>query len=123
MTERNDFLETVDLNLRAARAAARALDEKFGQDVVVLDITKISVLADYFVITSGNNPSQIQAMTEACEEAAAAAGLTLKHSEGRNDSSWCLLDFGTVIVHIFLKEAREFYNLERVWADASAVSP
>jgi len=114
-------LEKQDLYLRAARAAANALDTKFGQDVVILDITKISVLADYFVIASGNNPSQIQAMTDACEEAIVKEGLNLKHSEGRRDSSWCLLDFGSVIVHIFLKDARNFYDIERVWADADVV--
>jgi len=116
-------LDDKNLSLNAAKAASKALDEKFGQDVVILDISKISIIADYFVIASGNNPAQIQAMTDACEEACAKEGLFLKHSEGRRDSAWCLLDFGSIIVHIFYRDDRGFYNLERVWGDAEVIKP
>ena len=108
--------------LNAAKAAAAAADDKFGGDVVILDISSISVIADYFVIISGNNPSQISAIADACEEAVVLAGLSLKHKEGKQDSSWLLLDFGAVIVHIFKKEDRDFYDLERIWGDAMVVT-
>jgi len=106
--------------LRAARAACAALDDKFGRDITALDIGEISPLADYFIIATGFNPSQTDAMTEACERACAAEGLPLISSEGAG-SGWHLMDFGSIIVHIFDKENRDFYNLERIWSDAAAV--
>lgn len=114
-------MEGKELSFAAVKAAYKALDDKFGQDIVVLDISKISILSDYFIIASGNSPSQIKAMADACDEAVAKTGLFMAHSEGYHNSSWYLLDFGQIIVHIFYREDRSFYDLERVWSDAEVV--
>lgn len=104
-----------------ARAAYDALDDKKGEDIKVIDISEISVLADYFVISSGSSDSQVKALVDNVEEKMHRAGYTLKQQEGRADGSWVLLDYGDVIVHIFDKEGRSFYNLERIWSDAKEV--
>ena len=101
----------------AAAAACKAMDDKFGKDITALDISGISPLADYFLIVTGLNPPQIAAMSDACGKACAEAGLPLLRSEGAG-TGWLLLDFGAVIVHIFDKDQRDFYNLERIWSDA-----
>ena len=106
--------------LEIARAACAAMDDKFGKDIVALDISEISTLADYFIIATGLNPAQTDAMTEACCRACAARGLPALGSEGAG-TGWLLIDFGAVIVHIFDKEQRDFYNIERIWSDAPAV--
>ena len=99
--------------LKTVAAACRAMDDKFGKDIKVLDISEISSLADYFVIVTGMNPAQVSAMTEACAKACAAGGLQLITSEGAG-TGWFLMDFGAAIVHVFDREQREFYNLERI---------
>ena len=93
------------------------MDEKFGKDIVILDISEISPLADYFIIVTGLNPVQTRTMAESCEKACINSGLLLKGREG-DDTGWYLMDYGSVIVHIFNDEMREFYSLERIWADA-----
>lgn len=102
-----------------------AMDNKFAKDIVVLDISGLSSLGDYFVIATGDSENQIRAISEAAEECLYKNNISLKHKEGiqnnDNKSGWSLLDFGMIIVHIFDKESREFYNLERIWADAQAV--
>ena len=110
-----------DLDLKQLRAAYKALDDKFANDITVLDISRISVMADYFVIASGSNPNQMQAMAGEVERKLYEAGLPLHHVEGAGGTSWILMDFGSIIVHIFDRENRQFYNLERVWGDARAV--
>ena len=104
---------------KAVRAACKAMDDKFGKDIKILDIAEISPLADYFIIATGLNPAQTDAMTDACEKAFAASGMPVIRSEGAR-TGWYLMDFGSVIVHIFNKEQRDFYNLERIWSDAKA---
>ena len=98
-----------------------ALTEKKGEEIKVDDISEISVMADYFVITNGNNSSQVDALVENVEEKMQKAGIPLKQREGQRSSTWVLLDYGDVIVHIFDKENRSFYNLERVWNDGKTV--
>ena len=102
-----------------------ALDNKFAKDIVILDISTLSVLGDYFVIATGENENQLRAMGEAVEACLHKNKINLKHKEGiqsnANKSGWSLLDFGSIIVHLFDQEARDFYNLERIWADARAV--
>jgi len=100
--------------------ACGAIDDKFGKDIVVLDISEISPLADYFIIVTGMNPVQTRTMAEACEVSCAASGFPLANSEGAG-TGWFLMDFTDIVVHIFNKEMREFYNLERIWADAANV--
>lgn len=108
--------------LQAAKDAAQALDQKFGKDIVLLDIGEISVLADYFLITDASNPNQVQAMVSGAEEVLEKHGLTLCHIEGLQRADWVLMDFGDIIVHIFNEESRAFYDLERTWRDAKKVS-
>lgn len=102
----------------AARIAKDALDDKKAEDIKVLDIKNISNIADCFVIASGSNPNQLRAMASNVEEKLFKAGYKLHHSEGYNGAEWILLDFGELLVHLFNREQREFYNLERVWGDA-----
>jgi ribosome-associated protein len=96
----------------------KALDQKFGQDIVVMDLRGISTVADYFVIATGTSQPQLAALAKTAEETLTAHGLRLSHTEGMNTGNWVLLDFGSVIVHLFDNENRQFYNLERVWGDA-----
>ncbi|MDR1559735.1 MAG: ribosome silencing factor [Clostridiales bacterium] len=103
------------------QTAWKALDDKFGTDIVVLDIHNISTIADCFIIASGNNPSQIRAMADEAEERLGKLGARLHHSEGMRTMNWVLLDFGSIVIHIFDKENRGFYNLERIWRDGAVI--
>jgi len=102
----------------AVTALKKALDQKFGKDIVVMDLRGISTVADYFVIATGTSQPQLAALAKTAEETLTAHGLRLSHTEGMNTGNWVLLDFGSVIVHLFDNENRQFYNLERVWGDA-----
>ena len=106
---------------QALRDIRHALDQKFGGDIVLLDISGLSVMADYFVIATGGSPAQMQALTAAAQEALEKHGYLMSHAEGLRSGNWVLLDFGSIIVHLFDKESRQFYNLERVWGDAKNV--
>ncbi|MGB3933609.1 MAG: ribosome silencing factor [bacterium] len=104
-----------------ALLAARAADEKKPKDVVILDIQHLTPLCDYFVIASGNSGIQVRAIAEAVEGRLAEAGFSLDHREGKNDAGWMLLDYGDVVIHIFIEERRAFYDLERLWGDAKRI--
>ena len=104
-----------------AKLAYKALDEKKGEDIKVIDISEISVLADYFIIANGTNDSQVRALVESVEEELDKAGFEVKQREGYGLGSWVLLDFGSIIVHVFDKENRLFYDLERIWRDGKYV--
>ena len=106
-----------------ARIAWQALSDKKGEDIKIIDITGVSVLADYFIIASGNSESQISALVDNVEEELRKAGYHLKQREGRSGASWILLDFGDIIVHVFDKENRLFYDLERIWKDGKDIAP
>ena len=101
--------------------AYKALDDKFGLDIKILNISEISIIADYFIIATGNNSVQIKAMADEISEKLHKEGIYLKHVEGLSTAKWVLLDFGDIIVHIFDKENREFYNIERIWGDALVI--
>ncbi len=101
--------------------AVNALEDKKAEDICIIDISEISVLADYFIIAGGNNISQIQALSDAVDEKLGKAGFPLKQIEGYNNANWILLDFGDIIVHIFDRENRLFYDLERIWSDGRKV--
>lgn len=107
--------------LEMAKLACRALDEKKGQDIKVIDIHEVSVLADYFIIASGSNQNQVQAMVDNVDEQLGRAGFFAKQVEGTKNSSWILMDYGDVIVHIFDEENRLFYDLERIWRDGKTL--
>ncbi len=104
-----------------AKLAYQALAEKKAEDIQVIDISGISVLADYFVIANGANQHQTEAMCDAVEEELAKAGVSIKQIEGNRNSSWILMDFSEIIVHVFSKEDRLFYDLERIWGDGKFI--
>ncbi len=103
---------------RLALVAAESMDAKRAADVVVLEIGRHTPIADYFVIGSGLTAVQIRAIMQGVEDAMEAAGARLVAREGDEHARWVLLDFGTVVVHVFGPEARHFYQLEGLWADA-----
>ena len=104
-----------------ALCAARALDAKKGQEIKVLETADLTTLADYFVICSATSTTQIKALADACEKVLKEAGELPHHIEGHRGGTWVLLDFSAVVVHIFNEEARQFYDLERLWGDAKPV--
>lgn len=116
MTDRNGIQNLV-------REAILALEDKKAEDIRIIDISKVSVIADYFIIANGNNVSQIQAMADEVEEKLYKTGCPLKQKEGYTNANWVLLDFGDIIIHIFDKENRLFYDLERIWRDGVLIDP
>ena len=104
-----------------ALLAARALSDKKGKEIQVLEIGELTTLADYFVLCTATSTTQVKAMSDACEEAMEKQGETVHHIEGHRGGTWLLMDFSSVVVHIFMDEARKFYDLERLWADAQEV--
>ena len=103
------------------RIAVKALEDKKGQDIRIIDIQNVSVLADYFIISSGSNSNQVQAMVDNVEEELHKAGCDVKQIEGYQTANWILMDYGDIIVHVFCKEDRLFYDLERIWRDGKIV--
>lgn len=102
-----------------ARTSAQALFDKKGADVAVLDLTELSDVCDYFVIGTGLNNRQVDALVDEVEEKVAkACGEHPLSIEGRDERSWILMDYGSVVVHVFTPEAREYYRLEKLWGDA-----
>ena len=106
---------------KMAKIAYAALDERKGEEIKVIDISEISVLADYFIIANGTNDSQVRALVENVEEKLSKEGFEPKQREGYGLGSWVLLDFGNIIVHVFDKENRLFYDLERIWRDGKLI--
>lgn len=104
-----------------ALLAAEVLQAKKGYRVVVLDMRQVTLIADYFVIASGQTPIQVDALAEHVEAAMQAAGVPLLQRNGRQRAHWVLLDYGSVVVHLFTEEERQYYNLERFWGDAEVV--
>ena len=112
-----------DVSMNMVRLAIEALEDKKAEDIKVIDISTVSVIADYFVIAGGSNPSQIQALSNNVEEKLGRAGYLVKQVEGYDTANWVLQDFGDIIVHIFDKENRLLYDLERIWRDGKQVDP
>ncbi|MDF2588417.1 MAG: hypothetical protein K0S41_2258 [Anaerocolumna sp.] len=105
-----------------ARLAYNALDEKKGEDIKVIEIGDISVIADYFIIANGTNASQVSALVDSVQETLGRQGVEPKRIEGVRSASWILLDYGDMVVHVFSKEDRLFYDLERIWRDGKTIS-
>ena len=99
--------------------AAKALDSRKGQEITVIDVNAQTSLADYFVICTGTSNTQINALCDAVEASVNAGGEPTLHREGHRGGTWVLLDFGSVVVHVFSSEARAFYDLERLWQDGT----
>ncbi len=104
-------------SLEMAKMAKAALEEKKGAHIKIIDISNISVLADYFVIADGTNNNQVQSMVDNVEEKLGKAGYPCRQIEGYNTGGWILMDYGDIIVHAFCREDRLFYDLERIWRD------
>lgn len=100
-----------------------ALDAKKAEDIRVIDIRDITVVADYFVIASAANPLQMAALQDAVDEIMFKNGIQSKQVEGNKNSTWLLMDYEDIIVHLFSTEDRIFYDLERIWQDGVQVSP
>ena len=108
-------------SLEMAKLAIEALEDKKAEDIKVIDISEVSVMADYFIIAGGNNRSQIQALCDNVDEKLTRSGFPAKQTEGYDTANWVLLDFQDVIVHIFDKENRLLYDLERIWRDGKNI--
>jgi ribosome-associated protein len=104
-----------------AKVAVDAASDKKAADIILLDIRDVTTIADYFVICSGNNSRQLQAIADNIDEVLGKQGANLRHREGVAESGWLLLDFGDIIVHIFGAREREYYRLERLWSEAKTV--
>jgi len=98
-----------------------ALEDKKAMDIVTLDLNPISLVTDYFIICHGNSDRQVQALADAVVESVEKAGERVRGLEGLETSRWILIDIGDVVVHVFHRDDREYYNLERLWADAQVV--
>ena len=106
---------------KMAKLAVEALDDKKAEDIKGIDISKVSVIADYFIIASGSNRNQVQAMADNVEEVLGKAGVHPNQIEGYQTANWILMDYGDVVIHIFDEENRLFYDLERIWRDGKVV--
>ena len=110
-------METLEL----VKKVASALEDKKAEDITVIDIREVSSIADYFIIANGNNANQLVALQDAVDEAMYTNGVHSKQVEGNNNSTWILMDYQDIIVHLFSKEDRLFYDLERIWRDGKIV--
>ena len=104
-----------------AIAATKALDSKKGMNIKLLKIDKVSSLADHFLICTGTSNTHVKTLCDFAEYTMEQLGETLLSREGHRGNTWELLDYGTLVIHVFTQEAREFYDLERLWADAETV--
>ena len=100
---------------------AKALDSKKGQDILVLETDGVTTLADYFVLCTGTSAPQLKALGDAAEKSMKEQDILPHHIEGHRGGTWILQDYGDVVVHLFSPEAREFYDLDRLWQDAKTV--
>ncbi|MDD6504983.1 MAG: ribosome silencing factor [Lachnospiraceae bacterium] len=110
-------METLEL----VKKAVAALEDKKAEDVTVIDISGVSTIADYFIIANASNQNQLTAMQDAVDEAMYKEGVHAKQIEGNRSSTWILMDYQDVIVHLFSKEDRLFYDLERIWRDGKVI--
>ena len=101
-----------------SQAICKAASDKKARDIVIMDMKGISSSTDYFVVCSANTATHVRAIADNIEEELAKEGVAFNHKEGYREGEWVLLDFGDVIAHVFMQEAREYYALERLWGDA-----
>ena len=106
--------------LELARDIVKVLDNKKGMDIKLIEITEHSIVADYFVIVSGTSNTHVKALAEEVESELTQKGIEPHHLEGKA-TGWILLDYSGVLIHVFTREAREYYNLERLWQDARTI--
>ena len=106
---------------KMALLAVEALEDKKAEDITIIDISEVSVLADYFIIADGSNRNQVQALIDNVEEQLGRAGVSPKQIEGYDAANWVLMDYRDIIVHVFDKENRLFYDIERIWRDGKNI--
>ncbi len=107
--------------IEMVKTAYAALSDKKGEDIRIIDIRKVSVMADYFIIASGTNTNQVQAMVDNVEEELGKQGFVCRQVEGYQSANWILMDYGDIIVHVFDRDNRLFYDLERIWRDGKTI--
>ncbi len=112
----------MEISKQMVKLAFEALDEKKGEDIQIIEIKDISIIADYFIIANGTNASQVDALVSSVEDKLGREGYQPKRIEGVRSASWILMDYGDVVVHVFSKEDRLFYNLERIWRDGKSIA-
>ncbi|MBQ6550121.1 MAG: ribosome silencing factor [Lachnospiraceae bacterium] len=112
----------MDQTKEIVKLAVNALEDKKARDVTVLDISRVTVIADYFIIASGDNERQVTALADSVDEVLGRAGHVKKSIEGYATRRWILMDYGDVVIHIFNTEDRLFYDLERIWRDGKRVT-
>ncbi|MDE7389876.1 MAG: ribosome silencing factor [Lachnospiraceae bacterium] len=108
-------------SLELAKEAAKALDTKRGAKIKVIKVEDVSVLTDYFVIATGTSSTHVKSLADEVEYKLKESGNTVSHVEGHRSNSWILLDYVDVIVHVFSEESREYYDLDKMWADGAEV--
>lgn len=108
---------------KMAALAVEALENKKANDIRIIDIVEVSSIADYFIIASGTNRNQVQAMSDEVDEKLGRAGYMVKNTEGYLNANWILMDYGDVVIHMFDEENRLFYDLERIWRDGKEIDP
>lgn len=105
----------------SVQKAVKILDEKLAENIVIIDIQKVSVIGDYFVIATGKNANHVKALSDYVSEGLAKDKIFEKQIEGYENAGWILMDYGDFIIHLFDQENREYYDLERIWRDADFI--
>ena len=103
------------------KIAVKAIDSKLGENIKVIKIDELTILADYFIIANGNSNTQVKAIADEVEFKLSGAGLEPHRTEGYQGASWIVLDYVDVVIHIFHKDTRDFYDLERLWQDGTEI--
>lgn len=98
---------------------AQVIYDKKGRDIIALDVQGLTVICDYMVIATGRSAAQVKALADEVDERMAQRGLDLRRTEGQNEGRWIIMDYGSILVHIFHQEERAYYNLERLWEDGT----
>jgi ribosome-associated protein len=111
----------MEISKKMTKIAFDALEDKKAEDIRIIDISGVSVLADYFIIANGNNENQVRALVDNVQDELFKVGYEAKQVEGYRTGNWILLDYGDIIVHVFSKEDRLFYDLERIWRDGKSI--
>jgi|UPI000684F816 ribosome-associated protein len=117
-------MEVINLNnnpLEILKLAAEACDDKRAEEILALDLAEVSLVADYFLICHGSNERQVQSIARAVKEKMEENNISVKRLEGFEQARWVLVDLGDVVCHVFHKDERSYYNLERLWGDAAPV--
>lgn len=103
------------------KTIVKALYNKKAEDIKVIEITDLTIIADHFIITNGNSTTQTRALADEVDFRMSQLGINPTRTEGYNGSNWIVLDYSDIVVHVFYKETREFYQLERLWADGKMI--